>query len=75
MKRQADSEKAAKRAQRAANAAQKAQTTAAKKAVAAQKAQAKADELEESARFQAKAALYFLDIEDFEWNFEEAMFA
>ena len=68
MRRQADSEKAAKRAQRATDAAQKAQVTAAKKA------QEKADALEEYVRCQAKAALYFLGIEDFEWNFDEAMF-
>ena len=75
MNRQADSKKAEKRAQRAADAAQKAQATAAKKAVAAQKAQERADTLEEFVRFQAKAALYFLDIEDFEWDFDEAMSA
>ena len=74
MKRQADSEKAAKRAQRATDAAQKAQATAAKNAVVAKKAQEKADALEEYVRCQAKVALYFLDIEDFEWNFDEAMF-
>ena len=74
MKRHADSEKATKRAQRAIDAAQKAQATAAKNAVAAKNAQEKADALEEYVRCQAKAALYFLDIEDFEWNFDEAMF-
>ena len=64
-------DKAKKKADRAAAIAEKARNTADKKSYAAEKARAKAVAILEDARYQAKAALYFLDLEDFEWDFDK----
>ena len=68
-----ETETARKKVLRARNALEKARKTADKTAAAAQKASKKADDLYESAKYRAESALYFLGIEDFDWNFDEAM--
>ena len=68
-----ETETARKKVLRARTALEKARKTADKTAAAAQKASKKADDLYESAKYRAESALYFLGIEDFDWNFDEAM--
>ena len=67
--------KAKKKADRASAVAEKARNAADKKAYAAKKAREKAAAILEDARYQAQAALYFLDLENFEWDFDKEIAA
>ena len=60
-----------KRLKRAESAFQKALDAVAKKVAAAEKAKDKAVKLYEYAKSQADSAIYFLEIEDLEWDFDE----